>query len=234
MNKRQLLPFISDKDLFEHVKRVLDKAERAAENAEVKLYSNAVDPFSAVFDAMRQNISLAEWFEQEKARQIQKTMQNAIGDFHESVIGSMPNWKKLPVGNVIDVANKKQKIIAEIKNKWNTTKGSDKKTLYDNLKSQLDSDEYSGYIGYYVETVPKGKKTYDEPFTPPDNVLGESRSENANIRVIDGKTFYTLASGYEDALVMLYQKLPGVINEILGIKNSKEDPNLMELFKKTY
>jgi len=48
------------------------------------------------------------------------------------------------------------KIIAEIKNKYNTTKGADKKTLYDNLELAL-LNKYKGYTGYYVEIIPKGK-----------------------------------------------------------------------------
>lgn len=233
--KQQLLPFISNKNLYDHVGAVLKTAQQASNLAEEKLYSNVVDPFSALFDVLRQKITLADWMNQEKTRQIQKTMQNALGEFHQAVLGSMDGWEDLPVGHVIDVRNMGKKIIAEIKNKHNTTKGSDKKSIYDNLNSQLKAG-YKGFTSYYVEIVPKGKKPYDKPFTPSDNVTKKSRTNNEKIRVIDGKSFYALASGQKDALKMLYTTLPKVIADILGTKHQSitEDALFMELFNRAY
>lgn len=236
MSNKDLLPFIDNKDLYREVKKVLDVAQNAVAVTERNLYSNVVDPFSAVFDAMRQGVSLDRWLEQEKSRQMQKTLQNALGEFHQGIIGSMPGWKNLGTGLVIDVRNTGRKIIAEIKNKWNTTKGTDKKSIYDNLKSQLRKMEYSGFTGYYVEILPKSRTTYDSPFTPPDNVTHTKRPCNEKIRVIDGKSFYTLASRKPNAISRLYSVLPQVIGEILGIsiKNIGEDPLFMRLFKRVY
>ncbi len=232
-----LLPFISNEDLRSAVVEVIDKTNSAIKSAEEKLYSNAIDPFSAVFDASCFSIDYEEWFKKEKSRQIQKTLQNAIGDFHENILGSIRGWIKLPVGNVIDTVSKEKRIITEIKNKHNTTKGSDKKQLYDNLKSQLALKNYHGYTGYYVEIIPKNKKVYDKPFTPSDNVAGGRRPEREDIRVIDGKSFYALASGNDNALYMLYKILPKVISEVLNdpdVLTRASSDMFKELFASTY
>jgi len=130
--KQQFLSFISNEDLYNHVRVVLETTQQASDLAEENLYSNVVDPFSALFDALRQKITLVGWASQEKTRQIQKTMQNALGEFHQAVLGSMDGWENLPVGHVIDVRNTKKKIIAEIKNKHNTTERLELKN-YDKL-----------------------------------------------------------------------------------------------------
>lgn len=232
--KKDLLTFISDQDLYKHVRNVLGVIKSA--KAGNDLYSNVVDPFSAVFDSLHQGVSLAQWLEQEKSRQIQKTMQNALGEFHENILGSIPGWEKLPVGNVVDVRNMENKIIAEVKNKYNTTKGTDKKSIYDNLKSQLKKKKYSGFTGYYVEVIPKRKEPYDKPFTPSDNITKTRRPKNDKIKVIDGRSFYALASGKKGTLKELYEVLPNVINDILkrSSKTNYKEKVFYDLFNRAY
>src|SRR3989339_1324651 len=140
MKKQHYLSFINDDDFLRNVEAVLSAAQSAFDDAEDKLYSNTIVPFSAVFDASSQGISLEAWLQQEKSRQIQKTMQNALGTFHQNLIGSISGWKSLPTGSLIDVVNKEKLIIAEIKNKYNTTKGNHMKNIYDDILSSLESD----------------------------------------------------------------------------------------------
>ncbi|HOW60258.1 MAG TPA: Eco47II family restriction endonuclease [Candidatus Moranbacteria bacterium] len=234
MAKKQLLPFIKNEDLYKHVKMVLNVAKNATNNAEKKIYSNVIDPFSALFDASNQNISLSEWIKQEKSRQTQKTLQNAIGEFHQNILGSMSGWENLKTGSVSDLSNKNKKIIAEVKNKYNTTKGNHKTAIYDDFKKLLKKD-YKGYEAYYVEIIPKGRNVYNKPFTPPDNRTGKRRPKNIKIKIIDGKTFYDLASGYPESLKQLYLALPTAISNVLGKKVNKVKSNeFVALFKKAY
>lgn len=209
------LEYISDQDLESAVSKVVSKALAAISKTTKSLSDNAIDPFSATFDAMTSNISLEEWLNKESSRQTQKTLQNAIGGFHEEILGSIEGWRY--INNVVDIVNEDRKIIAEIKNKHNTTKGSDKKTLYDNLQNQLNG-KYKGFTGYYVEIIPKNRKTYNHVFTPPDNMTKHNRLPNELIRVIDGKSFYDLASGTDEALHKLYEVLPQVIKAVTDNK----------------
>ncbi len=231
-----LLGFISNEKLFNAVEKILKKTEKAKQ-ADKDIYKNSVDPFSALFDASSAGITLADWMELEKTRQVQKTLQNTIGEFHEEIIGSMLGWERLPVGHIIDVVNKDKKIIAELKNKHNTTKGSDKMVLYHNLDMELNTDQYRDFTGYYVEVIPKNGQVYDKPFTPSDNTTKSRKPENSKIRVIDGKSFYALASGDSDALQKLYRALPRVISDILNkpnITNYSTEELFHTLFGKAY
>jgi len=232
---QQKLPFVSDDVLREEVKKVLLIAQSAVDLAETNLYQNVIDPFSAVFDAMRQGVTLTDWLEQEKARQIQKTMQNAVGDFHQAILGNVDEWTDLRVGGVADLKCDSRQIVAEVKNKYNTTKGNHKKVIYDDLNTLITST-YNGYTGYYVEIIPKSKRPYDNPFTPSDNETGQRRPTNEKIRIIDGRSFYKLVTGHDDALKNLYKVLPEVIAEILnsdpGIVTS--DPIHQDLFARAY
>lgn len=227
------LPFITDEDLLDIVIPIVHKVEELGDN--VDIHRNTVDPFSAIFDAMLNGLTLEEWMDQEKMRQTQKSLQNTLGTFHEEIIGAMRGWERLKVGNIFDVRNQERKLIAEIKNKYNTTKGNHKVSIYDDAKS-LQGGEYKGYTAYYVEIIPKSNNTYNEPFVPSDNRTGKRRPVNKNIRVIDGKSFYALASGYENALEMLYEGLPDVIAYLakLDAKQYTQSPLFKELFSRAY
>ncbi len=84
--------------------------------------------------------------------------------------------------------------------------------------------------------IPKNKKTYDKPFTPSDNRTHAQRPLNESIRVIDGKSFYTLATGDQDALKKLYSILPRVIGDVLGREQKAiaEDTSFEDLFNIIY
>ncbi len=208
------LDFISDSDLEQCVRRVTDALAHAEAAIAEKMHRNAVDPFSAVFDAQWHGITLDAWLKLEKTRQIQKTMQNSLGKFHQDVLGSIPGWENLQTGHIVDIRNKKLKIVAEIKNKFNTTKGNHKVVVYDDLRKELMKPENAGYTGYYVEVIPKGRKRYDRPFVPSDNTRSKRRVLNEKIRVIDGSSFYDMASGKQGALKRLYEALPIFITRV--------------------
>lgn len=233
--KNQLLPFITNARLFLEVAKVIDTVRGTLLRKEKQFFKNSIDPFSAMFDVMWQNITLDEWFKQEKSRQNQKTLQNALGDFHQRILGSFDGWKDMGRGNVFDLKNKSKKIIAEVKNKHNTTKGNHKVAIYDDLKTQLIK-KYKGYIAYYVEVIPKNKKIYDKPFTPSDNRTHKQRLKNERIRQIDGKSFYEIAAGDKEALRKIYEVLPEVIGKILRRPNQKRKDckHFKDLFDKIY
>lgn len=98
--------------------------------------------------------------------------------------------------------------------------------------------ENEGVTGYYVEILPKNGKSYDEVFTPSDNVTKKNRSGNERIRRIDGQTFYEKVTNNADALKELYELLPTVTAEILKEEfNEERDPNKyvnQEEFTKVY
>ncbi|NES19865.1 MAG: Eco47II family restriction endonuclease [Symploca sp. SIO3E6] len=228
------LPYISDNDLKAVVKTVVDSIIQAQARAEERMYDNVIDPFSAIFDGAVQNLNLEDWLVQENARQIQKTVQNKIGEFHQNILGSIPGWVTLPQG--LDICNTNRKIFAEIKNKYNTVKGSDKVGIYDYLSLHLQKPEYQNFTAYYVEIIPQNKKNYNKPFTPSDRTTGTNRPLNEKIRQISGQAFYALATGEPQALRMLFDVLPDVIANVSGSTklNDKQQASFRTLFERAY
>jgi len=57
--EKQLLPFISNDALFSAVETIINKA-KSLEQSDKSFYKNAVDPFSALFDASCSGITLEQ------------------------------------------------------------------------------------------------------------------------------------------------------------------------------
>lgn len=229
----QMLPYISDEDFLKATQRLVEAARKAKAKVNKNPYKNVIDPFSALVDAAQQGISLQAWMEQEKVRQIQKALQNALGDFHQDVIGSMPGWQNAGVGGSYDVINESKKIIAEIKNKHNTMNSRSGIAVYDNLAGWLDYGK-SDFTAYAVGIVPKNPEPFVSKFTPSSR--GIKRAARKNLLMVDGRSFYEMAAGRKDAIDMLYKALPKMLEKVLGIGRGtlKDTGEFDELFRKAY
>ena len=115
----------------------------------------------------------------------------------------------------IDAFNHDKKIILEVKNKWNTVKGSDRDGVYKLLRNEIDDSgsTHHGYIAYLVEILPKGKKRYDTEFVPSSNKK-ELCPKRSDIRVIDGFTFYSKFSDNPKGLEDFYKIFPDILEKI--------------------
>ncbi len=217
MSHRQLLEFISNEQFFNHVSTMVNAVKIAKTKVEKNPYSSVVDPFSALVDASIQEISIDDWMKQENARRIQKALQNAIGEFHQNILGSMKGWENAGRGGSYDVRNADKRIIAEIKNKYNTLNANGYIAMYNTLANHLDYGD-KGFIAYYVAIITKKPSPYNKIFAPPR--MGQRMASREDLRMIDGKSFYTLASGDPNALAKLYNALPQALAHVLG-KNNK-------------
>ena len=208
-----LLNWISDKDLETSVNQLLNKAKEAKEKAENQFGKNVIDPFSAIFEISGFEMEYQTWIKSETARQAQKTLQNHIGEFHQNILGSCTGWRNMKTGQVIDLVSDNKKMIAELKNKYNTISGGKLSDLYYSLGNLVmpKASIYKGYTGYYVSIIPKKPFRFDKEFTPSDKEKGEKCPVNNKIREIDGASFYALVSGGQNALENLFKVLPSVI-----------------------
>lgn len=229
-----LLPFMTDEEFLRATRSLLEAARRTEQRVDANPYRNVIDPFSALVDAARQRISTEEWMSQEKARQVQKGMQNALGDFHQDVLGSVQGWENGGRGGSYDVISHSLGVIAEIKNKFNTMNARSALSVYDNLSRHLDYSSSGIRKAYLVEIIPKNPLSYEVPFHPSER--GTSRPERPDIVRIDGKSFYALVSGDERALEKVYLALPVAISLILGIPpETIIDENVfLNLFERVY
>lgn len=208
-----------DKEKIREILEPIVSEAYDAQTTESDLRRNTLDVFSASIDSAIRGISIDKWKEQERQRQMQKTLQNQIGELHQAILGTLDGIRDLGVGQVVDLEG--DNFIAEIKNKHNTTKGNHKIAIYDDLENRLQGKDRSTKA-YYVEILPQNGKSYDKPFTPSDNKTKKRRNENSRIRQIDGQSFYTLVTGNENALRELYSLLPEVTTEILNDKYGKK------------
>jgi hypothetical protein len=144
---------------------------------------------------------------QEKARQVQKGMQNALGEFHQDILGFMKGWKNGGKGGSYDVIHQERKIIAEVKNKYNTMNARSALSVYDSLSRHLDYSGNAITTAYVVEIIPKHPQPY-----------------------------ITLASGDDTALEQLYGVLPSVLANMLGLsKQAIVDEHVYwDMFQRAY
>lgn len=225
------LNFVSDEDLTNYTEQVVKRVTTAYQKAEIKLHSNILDPFSALFDTMRQDIKFEEWLNQEKTRQVQKTLQNAVGDFHQNILGSVEGWVNPGRGGGYDLINEKRKLVAEVKNKYNTMNSSSAEATYHKLEKYVDG-ELKGFTGYVAFIVPKRPEDYDTPWSP----NAKTMKLRKDIRKIDGESFYKLVTGKADSLKKLYEALPSVIAKVLEKDDlpASERELFMALFKRAF
>ncbi|MAZ56524.1 Eco47II family restriction endonuclease [bacterium] len=224
---------LEDKDLLDAVSEVINSVHTDLQSIDKSLHSNVIDPFSALFDASMQNISYEEWLEQEKMRQVQKTLQNAIGYFHETIIGKLNGWNQLSQGGY-DVENKRKKVFAELKNKHNTMNSSTSEAVYTKMAEFLDGEK-NGHTAYVVIVIPKSSNRYNKTFAP--SVRGTRLPERDDLKVVDGATFYEIATGDSEALNKLYASLPEAIKHVTDVTDKNYAPNLesfQELFEKAF
>jgi hypothetical protein len=231
------LKWISDKDLMEAVGHVIKIAKTAQDKAASQFNKNVIDPFSAIMQIAGFGLDYNSWVLSEQTRQSQKTLQNHIGDFHQKILGSVVGWENLKTGNIMDLVSMNDKILAEIKNKHNTVKGANLSDLYKSLSSEVmpKSSRYRGFTAYYVTIIPKTPERFNKLFTPSDKQTGTKLPENENIRMVDGASFYAMVTGVDNALEQLYDCLPKVIKDSVGIEFSDaEIENLKKFFGSAY
>lgn len=99
------------------------------------------DPFIKSVICSKDKITDIQWEILEKSRLVQKVLEMKIGDFHEELMGKFPDYETYPNGHITqcDVGSKDGTVVIEVKNKYNTIKGSDGKHIVKMLKSHSDN-----------------------------------------------------------------------------------------------
>jgi hypothetical protein len=231
------LPFLKDDALLAAAQVVYSAFREGCEETDFE--KNSLDAFGSFFETCFYGNTFKDWINAEKYRQLQKTLQNAIGTFHQVLLGSMPGCVDTGQNRGgIDILNPQHSWIAEVKNKHNTVKGSDRKLVYDNLAHYIGvyENKYSKpFTAFYVEVIPKGGRSYNEPFQPTDNLKGgQHRPKNDKIRIISGPSFYDFASGHKESLLKILLALPSVMHDKMNIKFKEKEENLFAVYKSCF
>ena len=226
------LPFLSDDDFARAAGYVIHAIHRTRE-ADFDLGRNALDPFGAIFQCAALDTDLEGWKEFELQRQTTKAIQNAIGAFHQELLGSLPGWQLVPPSGGLDIVSVDKRICAEVKNKYNTTKGNHLPRLYDDLETARKSHAKAHpgdtpFTAYIVHIIPRSPADYDHTFTPTD--AGVERPEDPYVREITAALFYDRATGRKGALREVYQALPQLLDDVFDIELKLKPEELQTLF----
>jgi hypothetical protein len=200
--------FISDENFERCVSNLYDSYVAAHQEIdERKFYSNKLDVIKLTFDKHFKNLTDEELLESEVIRQIDKSITNAIGTFHEEMLGSINGYIR---GNLSgwDIKKADNSLFADIKNKHNTMNSGDQELVYQNL--QRFANENEAATCYWVQII--AKRSFNEQWSA--NFRGRIYN-HPRVRKISGDKFYELLSGVDDALYKIYKALPIVISSVL-------------------
>lgn len=222
--------FISDDHLLNCIDNLYKSYLRAKNNVSKKsFYSNKIDTIKLTFDAKFNDINEEDLIQTEILRQIDKSINNSIGTFHEQVLGGIDGYE---IGNLsgFDVKAVDNTLFADIKNKHNTMNSSSSEALFQKLARY--ADDYKKAKCYWVQIL--AKRSFDEHWK--GEINGKEYS-HSRVFKISGDQFYALLSGQSDALYQLYKALPEAIKDYLNFvengNNIKENSALEELISET-
>lgn len=214
----QFVNFVSDKHLLNCIGNLHQAYLRSKNNLSKKsFYINKVDTFKLTFDSKFNNISENNLIQAEILRQIDKSINNSIGTFHEQILGGIEGFE---VGNLsgYDIKSIDNTLFADIKNKHNTMNSSSAEALFQKLARY--ANDYKNAKCYWVQIL--AKNSFNEQWK--GEINGKEYS-HSRVYKISGDQFYALLTGQDDALFQLYKALPKAINAYLKFAEKEEIVN---------
>jgi hypothetical protein len=211
--------FISDEHLIKCIENLHASYLKAKEKiSKKKFYNNKIDTIKLTFDTKFNKINEESIIETEILRQIDKSINNSIGTFHEQVLGGIKGYE---VGKLsgFDIKAEDDTLFADIKNKHNTMNSSSAEALFQKLARY--ADDYKKAKCYWVQILAKG--SFNEHWT--GDINGKEYS-HSRVFKISGDQFYALLSGNNNALYDLYKALPRAIDDFMKTVDEKKNTSL--------
>ncbi len=216
------LSFISNDDLFNHVKDTIQKYRFKITLKEFN--KNLIDPIKLTFDTKVYGKTIEEIIESESIRQMDKSNSNNIGYFQQNIFKyiyhkdtKQTKWSVPKQG--FDIVNEADKIYVEMKNKHNTMNSSSSQKTYMRMSSKINNIPEATCM--LVEVI--AKKSQNIPWQI--SLDGESIFHE-KIRRVSIDKFYELVTGEKEGFKQLVETLPKVMEDVLediqqnGIENS--------------
>lgn len=206
------LNFISDNDLFEHVKITV---EQYSSKINLKEFNkNIVDPIKLTFDKIIYNKSIPDLIDSEVIRQMDKSNNNTIGYFHQNIFKHIGKGRWTVPSRGFDIVNKIDKIYVEMKNKHNTMNSSSSQRTYIKMSNQILKN--SKNICMLVEVI--AKKSQNIPW---EITLDGEKASSKRIRRVSIDKFYEIVTGEVDAFKKLCLVLPNVVKDVVKSSDNK-------------
>lgn len=193
-----MLAWISDEKLSEEIGFLQQRTQRAWKDAEERRVRNVIDPFLSLVIASVFGIQdPKELVKIQNAESALRGLSNAIGNFHQQILGSVDSWENHDAGYDLECSTRR--IVAEVKNKWNTMNASNRYQVETDLRTAV-RQKSGNWTGYLVLVIPRHPQRYQKPLP-----------EGRNLFEIDGASFYHLVTGDPNAIHDLLDKLCDVI-----------------------
>ncbi len=202
------LDYITDQHFMNCISNLHSSYTKAkADICKKKFYKNKVDTIKLTFDSKFNKIKEEGIIEAEILRQIDKSINNSIGTFHEQILGGIKGFES---GNLsgYDIKSIDNTLFADIKNKHNTMNSSSAESLFQKLAHYADT--YKKSKCFWVQIF--AKNSFNEKWA--GEINGKEYS-HSRVYKISGDQFYALLSGKDDALFQLYKALPKAIEDYL-------------------
>lgn len=200
--------FISDEHLLKCISNLYNSYEKAkSEITRKKFYANKIDTIKLTFDSKFNGLSEEDLIKAEVIRQIDKSINNSIGTFHEQILGGIEGYQ---IGNLsgFDIKANDNSLFADIKNKHNTMNSSSAEALFQKLKRYADDNKKAKC--YWVQILAKG--SFNQLW---EAEINGKEYKHSRVYKISGDQFYFLLTGKENALKQLFQALPLAIDNFL-------------------
>ncbi len=213
--KNKYVKFISDEHFLKCIEDLHGSYSMAKENiSKKKFYNNKIDSIKLTFDAKFNKIDEESIIETEILRQIDKSINNSIGTFHEQILGGIEGFE---VGKLsgFDIKANDDTLFADIKNKHNTMNSSAAESLFQKLARYADT--YKQAKCYWVQIL--AKASFNEKWM--GEINGKEYS-HSRVYKISGDQFYSLLTGNENAFFELYKALPSAISDFLDKLKKKK------------
>ena len=210
--KNKYVDFISDEHFLSCVANLYKAYLKAKNNITKKnFYNNKVDTIKLTFDAKFNDIDEETLIQAEILRQIDKSINNSIGTFHEQILGGIKGFE---VGNLsgFDIKAKDNTLFAIFK--FNEIP----KNIENCIFEQLTKDA----------CILKKAKFYLVDFTIDVNyfekwIIGneEYKVSHKNVFKISANSFYDLLTNEANSYSMMQNKLEKAIGDFLKLQLSE-------------
>ncbi len=200
MNKYHL-GFISDEDIFNHVKETV---QRYSANIDLKEFNkNIIDPIKLTFDAKVYGRTMEEVVAAECIRQMDKSNNNHIGYFHQNLFRYAGNGWSVPTEG-FDIVNEERHIYAYL---FYAHEKFTQKDINSMLIRCFDKKIREKEAVFYVVDVNDHSRA-EEAWRVYDNI------DSDFVRLVSIDRFYEIAFPQEDAYRKLCDVLPQIVNDL--------------------
>lgn len=199
-----MVHWLADDVLDLAIRQLQQHAQAANLEADARRARNVVDPFSSLLIASTFGISEPSSLEGvQRAESSIRGLSNALGEFHQRVLGSVAGWVNHDAGYDLECAGRQ--IVAEVKNKWNTMNAPNRRQVETGLAEAV-RQKRGVWTAYLVLVVPKKPVRYTKELVGLRNVVE-----------IDGASFYHLVTGDPNALHDLFDDVSKAIATSEGV-----------------